>query len=311
MIDYQSELLLLENDVLRIKVSPLVGASIYSFQYNLDGRFIDIMRPTPSEAVKNINPGAFSSFNMIPYSNRIEKGILLHGAQTYQLAINNPEGHAIHGEVRERPWEVINHTKNSVELEFHSPDYQGISWPFWFSARIKFTIVENRLTIGIIVQNLSDQEMPAGMGIHPYLVRYLTEEDDQVLLKIPVKGVYPGDTPVPTGCWQAPAEKLDFSVKKELTTEFIDKCYRVDSQPVTVDWVKSRVRLTMTADPVFQHLVLYCPKDDQTCFAVEPVTNCNNGFNMANQGIKDTGTVYLKSNQKLNGSITFTLDRIS
>lgn len=311
MIDYQSKLLLLENDLLRIRVSPLVGASIYSFQYNLDGRFIDVMRPTSTEAVEKNNPGAFSSFTMIPYSNRIENGVLLHRVQTYQLAINNPEGHAIHGEVRTRPWKVISYTKDSMELEFYSPDYSGMSWPFWFSARIKYTIVENRLTVGIKVKNLSNQEMPAGMGIHPYFVRCLTEEDDQVLLKIPVKGVYPGDTPIPTGSWQTPLERLDFSVKKELTTEFIDQCYRINPQPITVDWVKSRVRLIITSDPVYQHLVLYCPKDDHNSFAVEPVTNCNNGFNMANQGIKDTGTVYLKTNQVLSGNITLALDKFN
>ena len=47
----------------------------------------------------------------------------------------------------------------------------------------------------------------------------------------------------------------------------------------------SQVRLSMAWDPFYEHLIMFCPKDDQRYFAIEPVTNCNNGFNLANQGV--------------------------
>ncbi len=310
MVEHQDRLVTLETKSLHLKISPAVGASIYGLQYNLDGKFVPVMRPTPPEALKEARPGAFSSFNMIPYSNRIEKGVLLHRGQSYQLAINNPEGHSIHGEVRTRPWKVLSHTKDSVKLGFESRDYQGISWPFWFSAQIEYKLTNNSLVVNMFLQNQGDQEMPGGIGMHPYFNRHLVSEDEQVLLQIPIIGIYPGETPIPTGPWQIPEKQYEFSKRRHLSTDYIDKCYRVHPQPVTIDWVNSRVRLTMSTDKIYQHLVLYCPKNNPNYFAVEPVTNCNNGFNMANQGIEDTGTVYLKSNQVLQGSITFTLDRL-
>jgi len=303
------DLLTLENHCLKVVISPKVGASIYSFQYFINGQWVDVMRPTPETALKANEPGKFSCFNMIPYSNRIAHGILLHRAHTYRLAINTADGHSIHGEVRSRPWQVIKHTPNMMELEFLSPDYQDISWPFWFKARLKYELVENQFFVTTCIENISDQEMPVGMGIHPYFVRKLTAVDDQVLVQIPVIGVYPGETPIPTGKWVEVPEELDFSQTKILTTAFIDKCFRVASQPAVLTWVNSGVCLKLEWDEVFKHLILYCPQGDERYFAVEPVTNCNNGFNMANQGIEDTGTIYLEPGERLVGTIKLSLEQ--
>lgn len=310
MQEYDQALILLENQYLQVEISPKIGASIFSFKYKLNDNWVDVMRPTPDGALENNEPGKFSSFNMIPYSNRIENGILLHKAHTYQLAINTDDGHAIHGEVRTRPWKVLSQSDTRLELEFVSTDYEGISWPFWFKARMVFELNGSAFLIHTSVQNLSDQEVPAGMGIHPYFVRALTENDDQVLLQMPAVGVYPGETPIPTGKWQPVPEELDFNQSKELTAAFVDKCFRVRHEPCVIAWPKSGVRLTMNWDPVYEHLILYCPRDDQCYFAVEPVTNCNNGFNLANQGVADTGTVYLEPEAELRGTLTIKIEEM-
>jgi len=300
---------LLENDQLQVGITPSVGASICCFRYKLDNRWVDVMRPTPESAIANNEPGKFSSFNMIPYSNRIKDGILIHKAHTYQLAINSNDGHAIHGEVRSRPWKVVNQSGTELEMEFVSGEHRSISWPFAFKVSIVYRLEANRFVIQTTVQNLSEYEMPAGMGIHPYFVRSLTEKDSRVIVELPMTGVYPGDTPIPTGRWEAVPPELDYSRAKELTTAFVDKCFRVEPKPARIEWPQSRVRLVIEWDPVYEHLILYCPKDDHRYFAVEPVTNCNNGFNMANQGVPDTGTVYLKPLEQLQGTIALTISR--
>lgn len=304
------DLILLQNDNLQVEISPTVGASIYSFKYNLDGNWVEIMRPTPVTALQENLPGQFSSFNMIPYSNRIENGVLLHRAQSYQLAINNNDGHAIHGEARNRPWQVKSHTDQTLELEFNSLDFTDISWPFPFKSKVEFMLDGSSFKLDMAITNLSDQDMPAGMGIHPYFVRQLTDKDNKVLVNFPTVGIYPGDTPIPTGTWEQPTPKYEFSTTRELTADFIDNCFRVKHEPAKIQWVNSGVELTMDWDEVYKHLIIYCPKDDSSVFAVEPVTNCNNGFNLANQGVPDTGTVYLEPQEKLQGSIAITLGRL-
>lgn len=310
MQNYDNDLILLEGQDLQVGISPSVGASIFCFKYKLNNQWVDLMRPTPESALKNNEPGKFSSFNMIPYSNRIENGVLVHKAHTYQLAINTSDGHAIHGEVRNRPWKVVSRSDTKLELEFVSTEHEGISWPFWFKARIAYQLDGSEFKITTAVQNLSDQEMPAGMGIHPYFVRALTDTDDQVLLQMSAVGIYPGATPIPTGTWEPVPVELDFTQAKELTTSFVDKCFRICHAPAVITWPKSGVRLTMEWDPVYEHLILYCPRDDRRYFAVEPVTNCNNGFNLANQGMADTGTVYLEPQAELSGTIKIKVERL-
>jgi aldose 1-epimerase len=60
----------------------------------------------------------------------------------------------------------------------------------------------------------------------------------------------------------------------------------------------------MERDAVFKHIVLYCPVGERF-FALEPVTNCNNGFNMAEEGIEDTGTIELEPGEEIRGEIYF------
>ena len=67
--------------------------------------------------------------------------------------------------------------------------------------------------------------MPVGFGIHPYFVRDLACENERVLLKTPLAGVYPGETQIPTGTYVPLPEPLNFEAEKELTADFLDKCF--------------------------------------------------------------------------------------
>lgn len=304
-----NKLVVLENQHLRTEISPIVGGSIFSFQYKLDGQWVDVMRPTAKVALENNESGEFSSYTMLPYSNRIKNGVLNFKGNSYQLTINHEKVHAIHGEVRDRVWQVEEHSSSKLVLSFDSGDYSDISWPFAFTARMEYLLEGNKFITNMSLVNKSDQEMPAGFGIHPYFMRQLTKEDDQVLATLPTKGIYPDKGQIPTGTWEPVPEKLDFSQEKVLTTEFIDKCYRAGGNEAHIKWVKSGVKLDLLWDDIFQHLILFCPETKHDFFAVEPVTNCNNGFNMAEQGIKDTGTVYLKPKEELAGKIEMVINR--
>jgi aldose 1-epimerase len=66
---------------------------------------------------------------------------------------------------------------------------------------------------------------------------------------------------------------------------------------------------TISAILLFKNIVFYTPLGEEF-FAIEPVTNCNNGFNMAEQGIRDTGTLYLKPGEEVSGEIRLKVDSI-
>ncbi|MFW6022567.1 MAG: hypothetical protein ACOCQW_03510 [Halanaerobiaceae bacterium] len=302
-----NDLVTIKNDMLEVKISPVVGASIFSMKYSKDGKWLDIMRPTPVESIAIADVGSFASFNLFPYSNRIEDALLKFKGEEYQLEVNFDDGHAIHGEAWTRPWQVIENTNNKVVLEFNSQDYSDISWPFPFRAVIEYRIEENSFVVKTSLKNEGTQLMPGGMGIHPYFMRNITDEMEEIDLDMDTIGVYPGETQIPRGHWVEPPEKWNFTDERELTTDFLDHCFRAGDKPITIKWDKTGLKLEIEKDDIFKHVVIYCPTGEEF-FALEPVTNCNNGFNMAEEGIDDTGTLEIEPGQKISGEIRFKVE---
>jgi len=305
----RSQLKVLKNEYIEVKVCPEVGAGIFSLRCCLGNEWVDIMRPTPIEAVVNRSAGDFACFNMIPYSNRIENAVLKFRGKTYNLEKNTPEGHSIHGDVRFRPWHVLFEGAERIIMGIDSRDFDDMAWPFPFYAEAEYRLSGAKLAIRLMLKNTGNDVMPGGMGIHPYFMRKLTPQDDVVILKAPMKGIYPGDSTIPTGHWIGVPQELDFSQERELGIQHLDKCYRIFHAPTLIMWPGSKVKLTMEADKIFKHTILYSPKVSHEFFAVEPVTNCNNGFNMAEEGIEDTGTVYLQPGDSITGNIFLEIEK--
>lgn len=302
-----NDLVTIKSNNLELKVSPTVGASIYSMKYNKGGKWIDIMRPTPGEAVDTKDVGSFASFNLFPYSNRIKDAVLKFKGKEYQLEANFDDGHAIHGEAWTRVWQLVEAVENRVILEFNSFDYEEISWPFLFSARIEYRLEGDSFIVKTVLKNEGDQLMPGGMGIHPYFMRNISGRVEKVGLDMETIGLYPGETQIPTGHWVKPPAKWNFTGGRELTTEFLDNCFRAGTAPIKISWQESDLRLVIERDKIFKHVVIYCPVGEEF-FALEPVSNCNNGFNMAEEGIDDTGTIEIEPGEEIVGEIIFRME---
>src|SRR5690606_5151104 len=98
-------------------------------------------------------------------------------------------------------------------------------------------------------------------------------------------------------------DRLDFSQGKELTEDFLDNCFAIGEDDIVITWPGSGVRVTMKKDNIFGHGIIYCPLDNKDFFAIEPVTNCNNGFNMEEQGTENTGTIHMAPGEVIEGNI--------
>src|SRR5882762_8970525 len=101
-----STLHILENDVWQVGFLPDTGMSTAFGRIRHAGRFLDFMRPTPEASYGKSSSCA--SFLLAPWSNRIAQGLLRFAAQSYQLRITSPDGTAMHGVVRNYPWQVAN-----------------------------------------------------------------------------------------------------------------------------------------------------------------------------------------------------------
>ena len=69
-------------------------------------------------------------------------------------------------------------------------------------------------------------------------------------------------------------------------------------------FVYPEATIHMVADLLFEHLIFYAPPG-QNFFAVEPVTNMNDGFNMYAKGVTGSGVFVLEPGQEQTATIRF------
>jgi len=168
----------IKNKNISLEVIPDIGGSVFSFKVRSKIQDYDIFYPTFRKNIKKKNYFSLSSFNLIPYSNRIKSGVLNYNGQKYFLDKNEDNENAIHGEVFNKKFNIINADNTSIGMIFDSSNSSDISWPFSFQAGISYQLLNKSLKISLFVKNTGAQKMPVGMGIHPYLNRYITSESE-------------------------------------------------------------------------------------------------------------------------------------
>ncbi|WP_312768174.1 aldose 1-epimerase family protein [Epilithonimonas sp.] len=72
-----------------------------------------------------------------------------------------------HGFARRRTFDMKNSSENEVICELKSDEESLKIYPFEFSLKIKYTLVENKLNVSYQVKNLSEKEMYFSLGAHP------------------------------------------------------------------------------------------------------------------------------------------------
>lgn len=72
-----------------------------------------------------------------------------------------------HGFARRRVFDIRESSETEVIFELKSDEESLKIYPFEFSLEIKYTLVENKLTVSYQVKNLSENEMYFSLGAHP------------------------------------------------------------------------------------------------------------------------------------------------
>lgn len=72
-----------------------------------------------------------------------------------------------HGFARRKFFDVKSSSENEVVFELQSDKETLKFYPFEFYLKIKYTLVDNKLTVSYQVKNLSDKEMYFSLGAHP------------------------------------------------------------------------------------------------------------------------------------------------
>ena len=248
-----------------------------------------------------------SCFLMMPYSNRIENGKFDFLNATYRL--DKPDQHAIHGDVRGRPWIAAELGSERAILEFDSRQHRNVNWPWPFSARAEYGIDGFTFVSKLTLWNRGDDAMPAGLGWLPFFNRRLAPADEEVHICFNTPAVYPdaNDNRIPSGPPRAPKSEEDFSTARVLPTDRdIDSCYRGYDGAGYIRWPHSRVRLDFDCSSNCSHLIIFNPAS-RPYFAVEPVTHANNGVNLLDGGDEGCGVRVVQPGASLEAQFSFSV----
>ena len=83
---------------------------------------------------------------LVPWPNRINKGVWHWDGTEQRVPINEPErGHAIHGLVRDHVWEVVQQSTNRIMLATDIPVQEG--WPVALHTTIDYALDERGLSV--------------------------------------------------------------------------------------------------------------------------------------------------------------------
>jgi aldose 1-epimerase len=297
-------LITLQHDRLRLAINPGLGAGIADFSILGPSKlhYPLMRRAAPDEA----NPSALASFLLAPYSNRVEHAAFNFRGVRHQLRPTTPEGFSIHGDVRHRPFEILDRTPYSARLRFESPRSENVNWPFAFACEVRYELAPDALDIDLNVHNLDQRPFPAGCGHHPYFPRRLFHDQDRLHLCAPVRTRYPLQRGLPTG-EPSTTDPLIAQLARlsPVAPGHFDGIFGGFAGKAELFWDRSRVRMTFDCSPNLGHLVLFTPHADAATdsplpfIAVEPVTHVNNAFNLLDAGRTDTGLVILEPGQAL------------
>lgn len=246
----------------RATLLPGLGGAVGSLVFKGQS----VLRPTPPEASDVLQTACFP---LVPYANRIAHGRFDWDGKVVQLLVPPRFApHAIHGVGWQCAWQVGEASDNAAVLSLEAGG--DADWPWRFRAEQRISLTEDGLGIDLRLINCDEAPMPAGLGLHPYLLlgaggwlRLATQKvwlSDETL--IPLRTAHPSAV-------------CDFAQGTRLPARtLVDHCYE--------GWDGSALLQTaghtVTVKANSAQLHIYVPPEGGFC-CVEPVTHRPDALN--------------------------------
>jgi aldose 1-epimerase len=250
---------------LQVEVLPSVGARLH--RVRLDGH--DLLH-TPDDLRPHVDdPYFYGSYPMAPWCNRLPAGPGEAAGRRIDLPASFRDGTAIHGQVSQRPWDVVESGPDNAWFRIAGG---GDGWPWRYTVEQRIRVVDATLRLTFRLTNDSADPMPGGLGIHPWFRKPVQVAIAGALVHPSNLATEPRPVPV--------AGALDRRILADLP-EGIDATWTdLTEPPVVLVWPETGIRATMTADVdgrAVPFIVAAClPGTD--AIAVEPETHAPDGL---------------------------------
>jgi aldose 1-epimerase len=200
----------------QVAVVTEVGATLRA--YTLGGRSI----------IDGFDESAWSSGGrgqvLAPWPNRLGDGRYRFGDTEAQAALDEPErNNAIHGLVRWAPWQLEVKAQNVVAARCQL--YPSPGYPFVLDIVVEYRLGRDGLTVSTVATNVGRDNLPFGIGFHPYLRP--SAGIDAALLQLPARErLVLDERGLPTGEVQAvEGTEYDFTEGRAIGSTQLDTAY--------------------------------------------------------------------------------------
>ncbi len=248
------------------EIEAEVAAGIGARLHRLRVRGHDLLRTPPDLETYRSDPWYWGGFVMAPWCNRIPTGPLEVLGRVVDLPSNFPDGTAIHGQVSQVPWDVVQADRGSATFRV---DGGGEGWPWRYRVEERVAVEGSRLEVHLAVTNTDDGPMPAGTGLHPWFLR-------PVQVAIRAAAVHPSNLGR-TGDPEPVSGRLDRNRLVELDDDLDGTWTQLTDPPVELAWpaLGVRARMDTSADVAF---IVAASPGEVIAVAVEPETHAPEGL---------------------------------
>ncbi|MFP3298312.1 MAG: aldose 1-epimerase [Thermocladium sp.] len=200
---------------------------------------------------------------LAPFANRVRNGEYVFNGVIYRLPVNN-EGHAIHGFVKDKEWQVIERSDAFISMGLELKNEPGYPFKLLFNA--KYEIRNNGLDFSLMVINADEKAAPITVGAHPYFT-YTTPRNEWL--------IDAGDVYRLEAIGNIPTGRM---IPQRLVTRVgeYDDCFKINKDEIQLifseDWgISIKLR-------GFHFIQLFTPSW-ANAVAVEPMTGAPDAFN--------------------------------
>lgn len=248
-------LIVIERGDWRLAFAPDVGGAVASLTWR--GR--EVLRPLPAGSTEVLEA---ASFPLVPFANRIaDARFSFRGREIVLPVMPRFAPNTLHGDGWLNPW-TVEQGNAALTLIYR---HEAGAWPWAYEARQTVDFVEDRVRLGLSMTNVGDQDMPAGLGLHPY---FPVTPQTRLVLDAPQVWAL-AEREVPTALFPA-AEVFGWAEgPRVLDAPFVDHCYA--GWGGTARLVEADRTITITASPGAAWVHVYFPGEGYCC--IEPVTH--------------------------------------
>jgi aldose 1-epimerase len=230
---------------------------------------------------------------LMPWPNRLCDGRYAWDGQTLQLALNDTKfGHAIHGLVRWRNWQVLAWEPSRITFGLRLFPMTG--YPFTLGLTIDYELSDAGLRVCARAENLGTAACPYGVGFHPYVT--VGGAIDAAQLTLPAaRMLIPDERLIPVSSQPVAGTPYDFRAPREIGSLVLDACFhqfaRDDDGRARVTLTGAESDVTVWLGDAYHYVMLYtgdtlAPERRRRALAVEPMSCPPNAFASADGVIR-------------------------